>query len=1350
MASGDDAPCKSTLFVSTSDESSDDDDISLTSAIVDAEDKEYVADGILAERPDEKRPGQLEYLIQWEDYPLDQCTWEPRENLSEGLHGQWEEQKRQVAAGNWIPFDMQLYYDAVVAESRIYAERHMRRNAKRQKLGLPLTYPFPPDFVPAPSVSTESRDGSEWSSSEDPMELDQVDPGRAAEAPSPKGIKPTIPKGTKGIPSTTAAPGQTKVGAGRAPEVRRRSASSDSPAKSAGRTGTITGYQGTARKPSLPEKAPARPAAVVNKPTNKSSSLANKFKATRTRPQPKPVLSRVAAAPVSKVNKARTRRKTLGQVMMDPTKSPKNFSSMRIMNMARKRGIELNDAAPSNPSDIPANFLLTGDQPKKSQSLNHPKEQPPKDVDEFSERPKSSTVNTTENSVPFSGPKKVQKSVRFTEDSYDSLFDEPMDIDDPQGQPDTESPASRPSATTRKLSLANYQGRSAEKSATQAVMKQVSFGSQGSQEIRVMFHGIRRGDRPWITQFQTDEKLHFRTVCTSENFLSQYFFAPPAAARESKLSGGKLEPVPVTERTALETVAKNLSRMSLGFYLTREDYSILVYPGQCEAWACLSDPASPPEVGLCYLIFGSNLSPRHHAPLSAAITAYTTGDPNAADVVKMVLNRFSFMNYSTLLPSAKVTRGQHVFFLLFWNPCRVQNVPSQDQFWNPSQGLLARIFSLWLRACQPNCRIYTNEKDGNWRRFLDSTNAGAVILHEPATKNIRKIPRLWEAVKNGAHNFWNLSSSSLDPIRGANAIGDSPDSRVAVTLPAQLKLSIIFPRGRAFLITPSFAISEPARLCMFLDWFRHKMKSAQCVLVACADFPSYLHTLALEKAYERDEFIRENSTDLMVELLASEKGLGETDVYDRVQAWKSLRALMDATHHGFGLDETSEGIRKTVWADDLIDPNDEQSLVNWYAWWSTTRLDCYRKFYVIGSSPSGIKKAHRTARIPNYTPDTINDPDAALAYLTESQEASNAAPGPASVQVAVVDAQYVFKSRILRNDNARDFKEILTELDKKCYGSFFRLFRDPIAWYNTEMMDHFQDKDMRSHFKTFRDWFAFPTRFHQKFNTFIGLFYTIETDWSGENDDRHSPRHPWLAIYRPVNAHKLYPGYAAMELLIWDCAAKDRFPDQPTIEHLLPMQKRVIDFVREEAPKRFPDYHLERIWVGGFNVPVDAEFPVDVTVMSLEEMMGNARRWLPPMEDRLQRAGWKKLIEGPAHQVPGRANDFFITAPLPFPTGSRETAGFPKCASDTLEPGRVIFHAPRGDQSGRSACTNSLHDAARMERLKDPNCMTFKYEYKEHTLAWYHDLRKEGRAYSHIHVDMWDRVFEDIRCKWTR
>ena len=60
------------------DDKSDEDSISLTSTILSEPKDEYPVEAILAE---EKFKGITKYLVKWEGYPENRCTWETRSNF---------------------------------------------------------------------------------------------------------------------------------------------------------------------------------------------------------------------------------------------------------------------------------------------------------------------------------------------------------------------------------------------------------------------------------------------------------------------------------------------------------------------------------------------------------------------------------------------------------------------------------------------------------------------------------------------------------------------------------------------------------------------------------------------------------------------------------------------------------------------------------------------------------------------------------------------------------------------------------------------------------------------------------------------------------------------------------------------------------------------------------------------------------------------------------------------------------------------------------------------------------------------------------------------------------------------
>lgn len=99
--------------------------------------EEYEVERILLEEtgPDNEH----RYLVKWEGYKLFRSTWEPPESLVGGeTLAEWERQKRRIANGEAEPFNYDDYereFGEADAEKRA---KRQRRNAKRQKRGLPI------------------------------------------------------------------------------------------------------------------------------------------------------------------------------------------------------------------------------------------------------------------------------------------------------------------------------------------------------------------------------------------------------------------------------------------------------------------------------------------------------------------------------------------------------------------------------------------------------------------------------------------------------------------------------------------------------------------------------------------------------------------------------------------------------------------------------------------------------------------------------------------------------------------------------------------------------------------------------------------------------------------------------------------------------------------------------------------------------------------------------------------------------------------------------------------------------------------------------------------------------------
>ena len=122
-----------------SDYYSKDDSISITSTVLSEKKDEYPVEAILAE---EKFKGITKYLVKWEGYPENQCTWETRSMFQDGEDStfhEWETQKMRVSRGVAKPFDVPAFRKRVDAWLEGVHQRRLRRRAKRKRMGLPVS-----------------------------------------------------------------------------------------------------------------------------------------------------------------------------------------------------------------------------------------------------------------------------------------------------------------------------------------------------------------------------------------------------------------------------------------------------------------------------------------------------------------------------------------------------------------------------------------------------------------------------------------------------------------------------------------------------------------------------------------------------------------------------------------------------------------------------------------------------------------------------------------------------------------------------------------------------------------------------------------------------------------------------------------------------------------------------------------------------------------------------------------------------------------------------------------------------------------------------------------------------------
>jgi hypothetical protein len=706
----------------------DEDNLSITSTNPEDGDteKEWFVDDVLAERPHPDDPTAAQYLIKWEGFELQDCTWEPVENLGDGLLSQWEENKKEVDAGTRQPFDLGAYDAALAARM----SRHVRRNAKRQRLGLSLTPPFPPEYTDGALVASPANYESSESDDE-AQEVNEVDPAIPPSAtkskatttskiliPAEATAQPTVQSVVKqrtfaGIPSQAPpkAPSISKIsekGRGQHPSSSVVNPSSKTPTTGSSAStitgsirntsvGSTTGYQGTARRSSIfrptttktstPSTSHSnnRPLATTIGSSAPSSASTNpstgkRLTATRTRQLP------VSSAPnVFAGGKQRKKRANLGDVMSDPTKAPKAFSNMRILNIAKKRGIEKGDAVGAL-SSIPSKFILGNDQTNtesKRPSLispaitgsSHINQEAsvassvpvtavhrPQTTNEFAEKEFTEEVPTL----------RRKKSVRFTVEegngAIDDLFDEPLDTNPSLEGPDAMNGVLAPSRT---VPLAAYH----ERGQTQTIQKLAKFGH--AEAININFSGIIRNAAPWLTAFKARRVLDLTCTCSSFHFQSQ-----KNQLVLERVSAGVIEPVSEEHTVALTNIATSLQRVSIGLHLVERDFAILIYPGNCSDWEWIDSDVKElkPEALLRHVIYRSAITPRAYPSefykdpnaFSSLVARNGSNDPEE-------IGKLTKLDFNKLGPQDVTLKDKQVYMLLI--PLKAQQLLRAVMVW---------------------------------------------------------------------------------------------------------------------------------------------------------------------------------------------------------------------------------------------------------------------------------------------------------------------------------------------------------------------------------------------------------------------------------------------------------------------------------------------------------------------------------------------------------------------------------------------------------------------------------------------------------------------------------------------
>lgn len=1195
--------------------------------------------------------GETRCLIQWQDLSLAEATWEPRENLTGALMAVWEKTKADQRNGLVPKFRLQEWKDANIQHYKSRLARHHLRNLVRARRGYPQTI-----WTPLQEVLEEL---AVYSNAED--EADRVDP-----SPANKSLH-------QGLSHNHASSPTNQLEERSSEPPTELLVDSHYPQKTMQERLSGTSDKGRAVSPSekLSLDHPAKLKSTlkdVETTTRKSVRFMIPSSGTSHEVLKRPSLSHrtPAARPAGYTNvfaggRTRKGRGTLSEAAVNPETHPK------FLNSRLKRKIELqrrNREGINAPVQLPSGLISLDHNNPQATPSEHQSANDAKDDDQANGKRRSPT-----------------KGVAHWED-------EPMEIDPSDSLFVSEQTS--PDASDDEAAQLNSPdcGKQPEsQTVSKTVSKTVQLGPDMLSVVTLSFDGIpHETGLSWAKQFRSNERLIFTHSCTSQDFLCQ-------TGANGNLSIVRLcegTVLSYTENDSLKSLASNLRLGSLGLLCRNESFYIYMFFSHKSDGQPIHDSD---DATLEYTIFKpvDSLGPLMMAP-APQLRVSDKRDKSSA-FFSRPLDRIFGQTYEQLLPIHARDAEKHNFFLAF----------------PPRAGQEALLLSRWLRDSRSNCDIRTSYSAGHWSSFLKLTH-GVVIIHEDALWSIRLFPRFYDLLHGRRANFmfW-MFSRSLLPVHSLGS-RDSPASP-----PGDIHLHPVFDPGAAFLITPSFLVSEPEHAYSFLKWFWNNYVKIVDVsrprkLVLCAKVDEWMHSLSLEKIMMRHKHpITASEGEL------SAKGISDKAIECR---WKTLKLLQQLV-----ADAADKSTGSIVLAPEAIDGNDEQSLVNWFGWWSTLHIDQFRRYTVIGCGWQTEERLLRTLRAPNYDDNIINDPDGPLSGLPSQPEPSKSFSAPRSARE---DESSLINSRLFEIAKAprRDWCPV-------------NMYWFPVAYSTSDVA--FRLGDIESKYDTYEKWFNFFWKKFEVFhktkgsqNSYAGLFYTFDEHQASSRTFNSVQRSPWVAIFRAVSPH--FRPWKSSELFIWDINYSESISNGRRFcySDLLEAQQRLIEHIRERTRDVLP---LEKVWVGAFGVKPGGAAALDVTLQWLDSVLGKVRDWIPAPAKEIPGRGWVPVT--PERSSGDRKGNSVLTDA---DTDVNTVKGNLQ-SEDDKSPRKTIFHPPQGHgQQKFTKCRNRLYQRARQI---DPKLegRSFEYIFRP-TMDWYNEQCEEGRGFEHVKVMPWRDVFQ--------
>ncbi|KAG5924790.1 hypothetical protein E4U42_004548 [Claviceps africana] len=1255
----------------TDDSTDDSDSFTLSSTSEDSDSHsqaEFFVEKILAEA---KVAGVQKYLIEWTNFPLCDATWEPAEHLSQELLSEWREAVEETGRTTLPGFKISNWRKAVNTDIRARYAKHEEKNKKRALLGLKkkdlkCSLQEWLDSIEGPS---EDEDYDRHTK-KNKIVFHQMATGEKETSATASAGTRLLKRSSDGHQQEPHASGTVKrfkaSGSGISSTLKKSSPLAVSPMSS-----KETSNKGT-KSPSNVSETPHSSKRVVARP-EKGESTTSLSKASASKISG-------SAAPRSTLNvfvggKQRKPRRNLLDIVSVPSESCKFFNYRQRWQVEKgqrdKEGIRPPTKSAASLTLMPIRARRESDADKAL--LDDGKNDTIPGQSGRSHLPASSC--STRKTVRWADD--LEDESQGSADALESLF--MSDGEEAPEEPKIEplSPSQEDKVVASACSSSADGIASPFLSVAENTSKICQFGPSSENSVRLRFSGWLTDDKStWSCHLQNQSHLRFSHMCTMQDLKSP---TEHAKLDDVIVRRGNIE-ANDESKSFLELLAKRLQVGQLAFVCLLDDklpISIVIHvpeaPLAGSAPSIDSQSVAEPAQ-LQYFIF------LPHPPVSELMLAPL---PPVAKQNERDLRIYQFFLGDTFEKHFKnsTTEGTTQNFFLVFPPSAHQE---------------AIMVCQWLRESDSSCTIKTSLIPGQWAEFV-SRERGNVIFHEAAIWVMRSMPQLGAILHSQVVKmyFWKLSRSSL--LSKGNDLAPAP---------TDYRLRQILRSGTIFLVTPSFLVSQPEQAYNFIKFFWKSYTSNSPIfrlgkLAVASDISCWLAELAIEKA---------QSWSL----------LGESDARD-VNGHKASEALRKCyTLLRNIIDDTEDaGDSPLLYAPDVLDGNDEQSLVNWFGSWTVSHNQQFRKFYVVGSSNQSETRLSRNLQPVQFLSTVEHDVDLHSIPNEDRMGPSPPLDGPPSdlmkIRKSLTDSERVYKSP--------PFNPIV-------------LYRFPIIKTQSDIISERMELDtFPDEFDRWHSFFADPLfgnifniktkgQLRSSKNTFVGFFYTRDLDQLPKfgTDPRQMIWSPWIAIYRPSDIH--CKAWKSMELLIWDPAAATRVPEQggPYEEDLLWSQRQLVHLIEQKTRDRNDALPLGRVWLGPFDdhPAYSREANVDNVYRALrciEDFPSSYKHSLPTNGKFLISRGWKQLSPGsrPAPEV------MDLDAPR----------------SESL-PLRAILQPPgSGTNPQEAPCRNHFRDAISGHRGTGPISFTF-----QPTLKWYTPQFDMGLGFQHIVVSKWQSIFE--------